>query len=219
MKLDFHVHTGYSPDSLTSILALKRKSDALGIIPALTDHYSIGAHAEASSLGMRFIPGEEILTDKGDLIGLYLNELIPRGIPFLEAVDSIHDQGGLAYIPHMFDYGRSGNHASVEEAAKVDIVEIFNARCMDDRFNHQAKAFAVKNNLPQAAGSDSHCLFEFGSTYTELPDFDMGNPRMLLSSLPRAKLVTKKAPFYVRGTTKLLYLSKKFLHPALAKPI
>ena len=194
MKIDFHVHTRYSPDSLIHIGDLKRKSELLGIIPALTDHYSIGAHAEARSLGMKFIPGEEVLTDKGDLIGLYLNDFIPKGIPFLEAVDRIHSQGGLAYLPHMFDYGRSGNHTSEEEAAKVDIIEVFNARCMDDRFNQKAKSFAVKNSLPRAAGSDSHYLFEFGSTWTELPDFDIGNPRMLMKSLRRATLVTKRAP-------------------------
>jgi hypothetical protein len=208
MKIDFHVHTGYSPDSLIHIADLKRKSDALGVIPALTDHYSIGAHLEARSLGLRFIPGEEILTDKGDLIGLYLNELIPKGIPFLEAVDSIHEQGGFAYIPHMFDYGRNGVHADEDEAAKADIVEVFNARCMDDGFNQKARAFALKSNLPGAAGSDSHYLFEFGSTYAELPDFELDNPLMLMKALPRASLVTKKAPFYVHGTTALIFRAK-----------
>jgi hypothetical protein len=60
------------------------------------------------------------------------------------------------------------------------------------------------------SGSDSHFLFEFGHTYTELPDFDFeDNPSGLLKALREAKLVTRKAPFYVRGTTRLLYLSKK----------
>lgn len=211
MKIDFHVHTRYSPDSLIRIVDLKRKSEKLGIIPALTDHYSVEAHKEARSLGMRFIPGEEILTDKGDLVGLYLNELIPKGTPFLEAVDRIHGQAGLAYLPHMFDYGRSRSHASEEEAAKVDMVEVFNARCLDDGFNQKAKSFAVKNNLLRAAGSDSHFLFEFGSTWTELPDFDIDNPWMLMKSLPQANLVTKRAPFYVRGTTSLIYAARKLL--------
>jgi predicted metal-dependent phosphoesterase TrpH len=220
MKLDFHVHTGHSSDSLIRLVDLKRKSDALGIIPALTDHCSIESHREARSLGMKFVPGEEILTDKGDLIGLYLNELIPKGTPFLEAIDRIHGQGGLAYLPHMFDYGRSGSHASGEEAAKADIIEVFNARCMDDRFNQKAKAFAQTNHLPEAAGSDSHYLFEFGSTCTELPDFDMNAPRMLLKSLPRANLIMKKAPFYVRGTTSFISAAKKLLRPQpLTKPI
>ncbi len=214
MRIDFHVHTRYSPDSLTRIEDLKRKSEKLGIIPALADHYSVGAHREARSLGMRFIPGEEILTDKGDLIGLYINEFIPKGIPFLEAVDRIHGQAGLAYLPHMFDYGRSANHATEEEATKVDIVEAFNARCLNDEFNQKAKSFAVKNNLPRAAGSDSHFLFEFGSTWTELPDFDIDNPWMLMKSLPQANLVTKKAPFYVRGTTSMIYAAKRLLRRA-----
>ena len=80
---------------------------------------------------------------------------------------------------------------------------------MNDAFNRDAKSFAVKNNLPRAAGSDSHYLFEFGSTWTDLPDFDLDNPWMLLKSLPQATLVTKKAPFYVRGTTSFVYFVKK----------
>ncbi len=208
MRIDFHVHTRHSPDSLTRVGDLMKKSAALGIIPVIADHYSIGAHAEARKLGMRFIPGEEILTDRGDLIGLYLSECIPKGIRFAEALDRIHEQGGLAYLPHMFDYGRSGSHASEEEAAKADIIEVFNARCLSSSANARAAAFAAKHGKPGAAGSDSHFLFEFGTTYAELPDFDVENPWLLLRSLPQAKLVKKSAPFYVRGTTKLLYLWK-----------
>ena len=219
MKIDFHVHTNHSPDSLTRIADLQRKSEALGIVPALADHYSIGAHREARSLGMRFIPGEEILTDKGDLIGLYLSELIPKNVPFAEAIDNVHGQGGLAYLPHMYDVGRLRAHAgapsaSEKEASKADIVEVFNARCLNQDFNARAAAFAEKYDKPGAAGSDSHFLFEFGSTYAELPDFDIeDNPSGLLKALKDkdAKLVTRPAPFYVRGTTSIIHAAKKLM--------
>ncbi len=211
MKIDFHVHTRHSPDSIIRLGDLKRKSERLGIVPALTDHYSIAAHAEARRLGMVFIPGEEVLTDRGDLIGLYLNELIPKNVPFPEAIDRIHGQGGIAYLPHMYDYGRAKKHADDAEAAKVDVIETFNARCMDDGFNRMAKSFAVKNNLLRAAGSDSHFLFEFGSTWTEVPDFDLQEPGELLRALKHASMTTKKAPFFVRGPTRLLSIGRKLL--------
>jgi len=209
MKIDFHIHTRYSPDSMIKPEDLARKAEKLGIIPSVTDHWSIGCHARMRSLCAEFIPGEEILTDRGDLIGLYVSELIPKGTPFLEALDRIREQGGLAYLPHMYDYGRSGAHAGDEEAAKVDIIEVFNARCLKKEYNEKAKAFAEKHSKLKAAGSDSHFLFEFGSTYTELPDFDIEDPKALLRALRSAKLVTKKAPFFVRGTTTLLMLAKK----------
>lgn len=211
MKIDFHIHTRYSPDSMIRPEDLVRKARKLGIIPAITDHYSIGCHAPMRSLNTEFIPGEEIFTDKGDLVGLYINELIPKNTPFHDALDRIREQGGLAYLPHMYDYGRSGAHASDDEAAKVDIIEVFNARCMKKEYNEKAKAFAETHGKLKAAGSDSHFLFEFGSTCTELPYFDIEDPKALLRALRDAKPVTKKAPFFVRGTTTLLMLGKKLL--------
>jgi len=211
IRIDFHVHTKYSPDSIIEPRRLAEKSCRLGIIPAVTDHYSIEAHEAVRKTGMEFIPGEEIFTDRGDLIGLFVNELIPKGTPFLEATDRVHEQGGITYLPHMYDYGRSGKHASDTEAAKADIIEVFNARCMRKDFNQRAEAFARKHRKPMAAGSDSHFLFEFGKTYTELPDFDLDrdNPKSLLRALAKAKLVTRKGPIYARGVTKLISIAKK----------
>lgn len=203
MKIDFHVHTKYSDDSTIQPEKLAAKSKKLGIIPAITDHWTTKGHATMRALKADFIPGEEVLTDKGDLVGLYLNEEIKKNTPFLEALDRIHQQGGIAYLPHMFDYGRSDSHASEGEAAKVDVIEVFNARCVNPKYNERAKAFAESHGLLQAAGTDSHFLFEFGSTYTELPDFDIKDPKALLKALGsrNKRLVTKKAPIYTRGTT------------------
>ncbi|MFH1785361.1 MAG: PHP-associated domain-containing protein [Candidatus Micrarchaeota archaeon] len=211
MKIDFHTHTKYSPDSLTQPKDLAAKAKKLGIIPAITDHNSIKAHNDLVSIGAKFIPGEEISTDRGDLVGLYVNELIPKKTSFLEAIDKVHEQGGLAYLPHMYDYGRSGAHVSTKEAKKVDIIEVFNARCLDLKFNEKADLFATKNKITKAVGSDSHFLFEFGNTYNMLPDFDIDNPKSLLKTLSKAKFVTKKGPIYARGTTKFIYLGKKLL--------
>ncbi|MDD5171836.1 MAG: PHP domain-containing protein [Candidatus ainarchaeum sp.] len=213
MKIDFHIHTRYSPDSLIHPKALAAKSKKLGIIPAITDHWSTKGNATMRQLKADFIPGEEIFTDKGDLIGLYLNEEIGKNIPFLEALDKIREQGAIAYLPHMYDYGRSGSHASEDEAARVDVIEVFNARCLDPRYNERANEFAESHNLLKAVGTDSHWLFEFGSTYTELPDFDINDPKELLKALrsKSTRLITKKAPIYARGTTTFIYRTRWLL--------
>lgn len=214
MRLDFHVHTEYSPDSLTTLRELKAKSEKLGIIPALTDHYSVDAHAGARAIGMRFIPGEEVLTDRGDLIGLYISELIPKRVPFGEALDRIREQGGIAYLPHMYDRTRSGKYASEEEAAHADIIEVFNARCISQQCNRMADEFAERHGILKAAGSDSHSLFEFGSTYNVLPDFDLGSPKELLKALKKAELVKKPTSLLTRPFTRLVYYSRKALWSA-----
>lgn len=209
MKIDFHVHTRHSPDSIIAPKDLARKSKMTGIIPAILDHNSIGAHGELRKLGARFIPGEEVSTDMGDLAGLYMSEQIPKGTPFAEALDRITEQGGLSYLPHMYDY-RGGREGPPEkEAARADIIEVFNARCMDPVMNSKARMFAEKHGKPMAAGSDTHFLWEFGATYTETADFDLENPKELLKALDGARIVGKKAPLFVRGTTTLLKAGRK----------
>jgi predicted metal-dependent phosphoesterase TrpH len=208
MKIDFHVHTKYSVDSIIEPRELVKKALRLSIIPAIADHNTISAHREMKQLTSSFIPAEEVQTDIGDLIFLYSGDLIRKGTGFAEALDLIHEQGGLAYLPHMYDRTRHGAVPKNGEIRKIDIVEVFNPRCLDPVYNSRARIFAEKNNLFPAAGSDSHFLFEFGKTYTEMPDFDLDSPKELLASLKKAKLVTSAAPFYARGTTTLVKLGK-----------
>jgi predicted metal-dependent phosphoesterase TrpH len=208
IRMDFHNHTRYSPDSMTEPRALAEKARRLGIVPAITDHDTICAHAELRRIGAIFIPGQEASTDAGDLIGLYLSEQLPRKGDFLETIDRIRQQGGLAYLPHMFDVTRAGVGIP-ELASKADIIEIFNARSVRKDFNRKAEEFARSHQMPGAAGSDSHFLFEFGTTYTELPDFEISDPKALMKALPKARIVGKPAPIYVKGTTTAVKLWKK----------
>ena len=208
MKLDLHVHTNHSIDAIIKPEDLAKKSEKLGIIPAITDHNSVRCHSRMRSLGIPFIQGEEIRTDRGDVIGLYINELIPKKTPFEEALDKIHEQGAVVFLPHMYDRTRAGVIPNNRETAKIDIIETFNARSLSPNNNAKAKEFAEKHSKLQAAGSDSHFLMEFGSTYNEVPDFDLENPKELLRALKKAKFVTKRAPVFVRGTTSLVKLSK-----------
>jgi predicted metal-dependent phosphoesterase TrpH len=208
LKIDFHIHTKYSKDGFIEPKALAKKAGQCGITFAVTDHNTILAHSDFKKLNIKFIPGEEIKSDAGDVIGLYINELIPRKIPFYEAIDKIHEQGGLVYLPHMFDITRNGVGAR-NDIDKIDIIEVFNARCIKHGFNNKAKEFAEKNNLPKAAGSDSHFLWEFGSTYTQVANFDLENPKALLKALCNAKTHGTAAPIYVHGATELLMLYKK----------
>ncbi|MFN7991768.1 MAG: PHP-associated domain-containing protein [Candidatus Micrarchaeia archaeon] len=211
MKLDLHVHTKYSIDSIIQPKDLVKKSRESGIIPAITEHNNIDSHQEFRRLGLPFIPGEEIRTDRGDLIGLYLSEAIPRKTPFAEAMDLIHAQGGLAYLPHMYDRSRKGVIPSEEEAKRLDMIEVFNARCPLDSFNAKASAFAKEKGIMQAVGSDSHFLIEFGHNYNEVPDFDLDSPKGLLKALRGARFTKKKATLLVRGTTTFVAIGKKLV--------
>ena len=211
MMVDLHVHTKYSIDSIIEPKALVARSRKSGVIPAVTDHNNTDAHAVLRSLGADFIPGEEVRTDRGDLIGLYINEPIPRMTPFMEAVDMIRGQGGLAYLPHMYDRSRRGVVPSREEAGKLDIIEVFNARCPLESFNAHAESFAEECAKLKAVGSDSHFLFEFGHNLSRVPDFDLQDPKGLLKALRQAEFVKKKATMLVRGTTTFVAVGKKLV--------
>jgi hypothetical protein len=59
---------------------------------------------EARDRDLIVIPGEEIKTDEqGEVIGLFLEREIPRGMTFADTVAAIREQGGLVYVPHPFD--------------------------------------------------------------------------------------------------------------------
>ena len=101
---------------------------------AVTDHNVFGGALEAVELArgrdLVVIPGEEVKTDgQGEVIGLFLEEEIPRGMSFADTIAAIRDQGGLVYLPHPFDR----LHAIPDPAtlhrhlAEIDVFEVFNA--------------------------------------------------------------------------------------------
>jgi predicted metal-dependent phosphoesterase TrpH len=210
MLIDFHVHTIYSKDSLTRLEDIVRKSRESGIIPAITDHNTTRANERMRKITKDFIPGEEILTKQGDLIGLYIEEEVPKGIDGEEAIDRIKEQGGIAYLPHMFDKTRKGAPGL---GKRVDVIEVLNGRAFEN-YNRMAYEFAEKNNKLKAAGSDAHFLFEFGSVYTEVEEFDLQNPKELLKALRKAKVYGKGNPFF-RPATSFVKALKKIINPRL----
>ena len=83
-EIDLHVHTTVSDGTCTPREAVRRASE-LGLrAMAITDHDTIGGHAEAISAGMDYgveiVPGIEVSTRYGvavHILGYYLQELIP----------------------------------------------------------------------------------------------------------------------------------------------
>jgi predicted metal-dependent phosphoesterase TrpH len=176
VKVDLHVHTTYSSDSLTIPedavrWAQKRGLDAL----AITDHNTIqGAlHVQAVS-SLPIIIGEEIRTVSGEIIGLFLEQEIPPDLSAVETVAAIHQQNGIVYVPHPLDRVRSsaiGFNGLIEIIDHVDVVETLNARITFSADNRLASDLAQAYRLHAAAGSDAHQSFEIGQAYTEMPAF------------------------------------------------
>ena len=193
IDVDLHMHTDHSHDCATpvEVLIAQAKARGLGAI-AVTDHNEISGalEARAKANGIKIIVGEEVKTkDQGEVIGLFIEQCIPRGMTFKETLDAIHAQGGIAYVPHPFDRMHSVPDYEHLLAAidDIDAIEVYNARVAIGEFNEEAARFAAKYRLPAGAGSDAHVAQGLGSVRIRMRDFD--GPEEFLESLRAADIV------------------------------
>jgi predicted metal-dependent phosphoesterase TrpH/glycosyltransferase involved in cell wall biosynthesis len=204
---DLHMHTDHSPDCATpvDVLLETARDRGLGAI-AITDHNEISGALEARELaegmdGIKVIVAEEVKTaDEGEVIGLFIEEKIDRGMTMLETIAEIKRQGGLVYVPHPFD--RLHSVPDYEHLLKIvediDIIEVFNPRIAFSAFNEEAERFAAKYRVVPGAGSDSHVAQGLGSVAIRLHDF--GGPEEFLESMRDADIVHKhKNLIYVQA--------------------
>lgn len=207
MNVDVHVHTRYSGHSIMKVedvarIAKKRCLDAV----AITDHDAIEGALELSKVFPTII-AEEVSSDEGDVIGLFLREKVERG-PALEVMDKIRAQGSLVMIPHPFDTMRKEALMNEELVSKGDIIEVFNSRVIRQEDNERARKFAVDKSLPMIVGSDAHTSVEIGRSFIEIDSVD--DPRSFMRALKNAKLHSRRSSVLVHGQTKVLKLREAF---------
>lgn len=176
MKIDLHSHTFRSKDCCNRyerIIEAVQRSRVDGI--AVTDHDEFYGALELKKLApFLVIPGEEIKTTAGEIIGLFLQEWISPGLEPLETVHMIHEQGGVAYVPHPFDEIRGSRiqrWALDLVGPHIDILEVFNSRNALPRYNRRALEYAREHGLLAGAGSDTHTYGEYGQAYVDIPPF------------------------------------------------
>lgn len=177
IKVDLHMHTRFSKDCAVSPEALVEacRRRGLGAI-AVTDHNTVaGGLAVRKIAPFPVIVGAEIKTSQGEIIGLFLEEEIPRGLTPEETIRRIRQQGGLVGVPHPFD--RLRRSAIQREALwdildQIDYLEAFNARMVFAADNRMAFELAQRRGLPMSSGSDAHTWFEYGRAYVEMPRFN-----------------------------------------------
>ena len=207
MKIVIHFHTCFSHDGFItpkSLTAHCRKHEIDCV--CITDHNTMAGAIEFSKqVPVRVISGEEIDTRDGEIIGLFLTKEIESGQGLEETVVEIKAQGGIVYLPHPFDEFRK-SAVKLRDAEKIedriDIIEIFNSRTFNSKYNKMAEDFANKNGIVKAAGSDAHHPFELQNAYMIMGDFD--GPESFLKSLEDATCVARKCPFLLRLYIKAL---------------
>ena len=203
---DLHMHTRWSHDCSIEVPELLDHAEAEGLgAIAVTDHNVFGGALEAVELArdrdLIVIPGEEVKTDgQGEVIGLFLEREIPRGMSFADTIAAIKEQDGVVYVPHPFDRLHAIPDAATlrRHLADIDVFEAYNARLLFDAYNDEAARFAAKYNLTVGAGSDAHVLQGVGTGVVRLRRFE-DREEFLLALRTAQVLPRPKSLAYLQG--------------------
>lgn len=211
IEVDLHMHTDHSGDCATpvDVLINTARDRGLGAI-AITDHNEVSGALEARKLAeelgdIKVIVAEEVKTaEQGEVIGLFLEEKIPKGLTMAETIAEIRNQGGLVYVPHPFDRFHSvpDYEHLLDIVEEIDLLEVFNPRVALTSFNEEAVRFARKYRIVPAAGSDSHVAQGLGSVRQRIHDFD--GPAEFLEAMRDADITRKHKNLVYVQTLKFL---------------
>lgn len=172
MLIELHCHTSASFDSFAAPHKVVQRARAIGLgAIAVTDHDRIDGALRARDANtdpdFTVIVGEEVNSDCGDIIGLFLQqEIIARD--WAGVIDEIHEQNGIALLPHPYR-GHRLHDALIE---RVDLIEVFNARTREP-YNAQARQLARSAGKTAVVGSDAHFLREIGGATIEIDGSDI----------------------------------------------
>lgn len=188
MKIDTHIHSQYSKDSITPLKDIIKYSQKIGLNAiAITDHDEIEGTRQIRKLeheGLLLIPGEEVSSTKGHIIALGITDYIkPLQTP-AETIDQIHDNAGIAISAHPYCYYRSGL-GDIVRKLNIDAMETKNSRYILGISNYLAKQVSQKNNIPEIGASDAHFTKGIGRCYTEIPQSD--NIDEILKNIKKGK--------------------------------
>jgi predicted metal-dependent phosphoesterase TrpH len=225
IEVDLHMHTDHSPDCATPVEVLLEtaRDRGLGAI-AITDHNEVSGALEARRIAERMgdikvIVAEEVKTaEQGEVIGLFIEEKIPRGMTMAETIAEIRRQGGLVYVPHPFDRFHSvpDYEHLLDIVEEIDILEVFNPRVALTAFNEEAERFARKYRIVPGAGSDSHVAQGLGSVRVRIHDF--AGPEEFLEAMRDADITRKHKNLVYVQALKLLQTTGRPKAPKRSVP-
>lgn len=168
---DPHCHTFASDGMVTPAELVDAALEAHLDLIAVTDHDSMACVKEVvqrgEGAGLAVVPGQEITTAgpaQTHVLGWYLKTPVKRGMSLADTVAAIHDQGGLAIIPHPFMPVYFGSIQPdmlrrLVERHHVDGIEMMSTVPIGARRRRQLEDFYTRNSERLGArigGSDCH---------------------------------------------------------------
>jgi predicted metal-dependent phosphoesterase TrpH len=219
-KYDLHIHSHYSPCGYMKpedILRIAKKQGLNGI--AITDHDTMKAYPILKKLNkdknFEIIPGEEITTEYGDVLALYIAKEI-KSRKLLEVLKEIHAQGGISIIPHPYrPMPWTIFKFPLEQLkGKIDAIEVVNSR-NTIWANNKAKRMAETLKVSQTGSSDAHIILDIGKAYTLFDAKEKTLRNALKNRATSGEGTTKYGLLSVLAATinkRTLYQFKRFRH-------
>jgi predicted metal-dependent phosphoesterase TrpH len=211
LKIDLHVHTHYSYDSLITPeeLVFYAKKHGLDSV-AVTDHDRLDSALKiAKDTDFLIVPGMEVSSSDGHILGLNVEELISKGLSVDETVDKIHEAGGIAVACHPVTFFKESLGKNTN--SRFDAVEVINASAFP--FNYSVKnsrKMASRLGIAQVAGSDAHYGPEIGCAYT-LVDAELEVDEIIKAiSKGLCQPFGRAIPLTTRLKREILSLKKRF---------
>jgi len=194
LRIDLHLHTNYSLDAKTTLeeaVRYAKKNQLDGI--AVTDHDTVeGARRIAKEKDLLIIPGIEVSSQHGHILGLNITEPIQPKLGVAETAERIQLLGGLAVIAHPAVIIK-GLGARIDTSSRIDAIEVINAAAIPFYLSiYSSRRLALRLRLPQTAGSDSHYPNEIGSAYTII-DADP-NPDDVMEAIRKGRTEPRGKP-------------------------
>lgn len=213
IRAEFHTHTRFSKDSILNkffiLLMLKLKKIKL---IAITDHNEVKGAIKYQKFLKKFnidvIVGEEVMTDSGEIIGLFLNKTIEPLQSPEQTVKQIKVQNGIVYLPHPYDEKRYKTVLKEEKQIKlkdkIDFIEIHNGRNISEKYSDKQKDIQQKLMITPIIGSDAHTFIELGRNYIEI---EYTNIEDFKNNM---KYIVEKSVFHKKKCIKLAHTITKF---------
>lgn len=228
---DLHMHTIYSYDGTATVPNVLRRAHKVGLnVIAITDHDEISGALEALELAHRFgvevIPGIEITTAEGDLLALFVTEIVPAGLSLVETVLRVRELGGVCIVPHPNAGGMGMKSLKVSvifkalrnpQVAETLIgIEVYNATALDRAGIATARLLTSGLNVASVGNSDAHVLDAIGLGATEFAGTGAAD---LLSALRSGRTIIRRQKewnaVHILGSWAVNYVGSLFTRLAM----